>query len=44
MLNLNLITTATAIVLVLVWVIVILGYAAKKGISKYKDRELKSLV
>ena len=34
--NLNLITTATSIILILVWLIVILGYAAKKGISKYR--------
>ena len=38
MINLNLITTATAIILVLAWVIVILGYAAKRGISKHKSK------
>jgi hypothetical protein len=32
--NLNLITTGTAIILILAWLIVILGYAAKRGISK----------
>ncbi len=36
LLNLNVITTVTAIVLVIVWMIVILGYAAKRGISKYR--------
>jgi len=41
LLNLNMITTAMATALVLVWVIVILGYAAKSGISKYKDRKNK---
>lgn len=37
-LNLNLITTATAVILALVRVIVILGYAAKRGISKFKSK------
>ena len=40
--NLNLITTATAIILILAWLIVILGYAAKRGISKLKDENYKS--
>lgn len=38
MINLNLITTTTAIVLILAWVIVILGYAVKRGISKYGNK------
>jgi hypothetical protein len=37
--NLNLIVTATAIALALVWVIVILGYAVKSGISKYRAKK-----
>ena len=37
--NLNLITTATAAVLAIAWVIIILGYAAKRGISKYKAKK-----
>ena len=35
LINLNLITTAVGAMLVLVWVIVILGYAAKRVISKH---------
>jgi parallel beta-helix repeat protein len=41
LLNLNLITTAVVNLLILVWVIVILGYAVKGGISKYKARNKK---
>ncbi|MGA2681635.1 MAG: right-handed parallel beta-helix repeat-containing protein [Candidatus Bathyarchaeia archaeon] len=37
--NLNLIATATAIALVLVWMIVILGYAAKRFISKSRTKK-----
>lgn len=34
-LNLNLITAAVAIVFILVWVVVILGYVAKRSVSKF---------
>jgi hypothetical protein len=37
--NLNTIVTATSIILILAWVIVILGYGAKKGISKIKSSD-----
>jgi parallel beta-helix repeat protein len=40
-LNLNTIVTATAIILIVVWLIVILGYSAKRGISKYKSNKDK---
>ena len=38
MMNLNLVTTATAVVLALVWVVVVLGYAVKRGISKHRTK------
>jgi hypothetical protein len=38
LLNLNLITNATAIALILVWLIVIIGYIAKRSISKNRDK------
>ena len=39
LINLNLIVTAIAIGLAIVWVIVILGYAARRGISKLKAKK-----
>ncbi len=39
MINLNMITTATAVALALVWVVVILGYAVKRGISKHRAKK-----
>jgi hypothetical protein len=39
--NLNILTSAAAIALGLVWAIVILGYAAKKGVSKFKKMKSK---
>jgi parallel beta-helix repeat protein len=41
LLNLNLITSAVEILLTVTWIIVILGYAAKSGISKYKTKNKK---
>ncbi len=42
-LNLNMIVTATAIILIVLWLIVILGYSAKRGISKFRsDKDEKS--
>ncbi|MGA2384912.1 MAG: right-handed parallel beta-helix repeat-containing protein [Candidatus Bathyarchaeia archaeon] len=38
LINWNLITTAVAVIMALVWAIVVLGYAAKSGISKYKAK------
>jgi len=36
-LNLNLIATVTSIILIVAWVTVILGYSAKRAISKYRS-------
>ncbi len=38
LLNLNLMTTIVATLLILVWVIVILGYVAKNGLSKFMPK------
>ena len=40
-LNLNMILTTTAIILIVLWAIVILGYSAKKGISKHRSAKAK---
>ena len=39
--NLNMVVSSTALILVFVWLIVILGYGAKKGISKLRSTNEK---